>query len=321
MRNLRNYSCKAGGELPPPTENPGWITGFVDGEGSFGIQLVRSSSTRLGWAVGLTFSIGLHLKDRIVLEHIRTYFGVGDISCSSDVVRFRIRTIDGSNVIIKHFDKHPLITQKLYDYLLWRQVLIMINGKEHLTEEGLKKIVAIKAAINLGLSDKLREAFPYVTPVNRMPPLVPGRVGSPPVPKTLDPYWLAGFTSGEGCFSVSIVKSRNIELIRLRFYLSQHTRDEELMKSLTEYFNCGFYRKNGDRPSGFFAVDKFSDLNEKIIPFFKKYCIFGVKKLDFQDFCIAAKLMEKKQHLTPEGRDQIRRIRAGMNKFRVIQVK
>lgn len=32
----------------------------------------------------------------------------------------------------------------------------MINHKEHLTEEGLIKIVAIKAAMNLGLSDKLK---------------------------------------------------------------------------------------------------------------------------------------------------------------------
>ena len=43
----------------------------------------------------------------------------------------------------------------------------MINQKEHLTEEGLRKIVAIKAAMNLGLPDKLKEAFPDVIPVQR----------------------------------------------------------------------------------------------------------------------------------------------------------
>jgi hypothetical protein len=45
--------------------------------------------------------------------------------------------------------------------------LTIIDRKEHLTEEGLRKIVAIKAAINLGLSDKLKEAFPYIVPVKR----------------------------------------------------------------------------------------------------------------------------------------------------------
>jgi hypothetical protein len=34
----------------------------------------------------------------------------------------------------------------------------MVN-KEHLTHEGLRKIVAIRALMNLGLSEKLKEAF------------------------------------------------------------------------------------------------------------------------------------------------------------------
>lgn len=40
----------------------------------------------------------------------------------------------------------------------------MVSNKEHLNREGLEKIVALKASINRGLSDKLLEAFPNVTP-------------------------------------------------------------------------------------------------------------------------------------------------------------
>ena len=68
--------------------------------------------------MGLEFSIGLHKKDRKVLEDILSYFGEGDISDSSNAVKFRIRTIQGSNVMLKHFDEYPLMTNKLYDYLL-----------------------------------------------------------------------------------------------------------------------------------------------------------------------------------------------------------
>lgn len=117
--------------------------------------------------MSLDFSIGLHKKDRIILEKIQSYLGVGDISYSSNMVKFRVRSIQGCKVILKHFDKYPLITNKLYDYLLWRQVLMIIDGKEHLTEQGLRRIVAIKAAMNLGLSDKLKEAFLDIVPVNR----------------------------------------------------------------------------------------------------------------------------------------------------------
>lgn len=65
------------------------------------------------------FAIGLHKVDREVLEQIKSYFGVGDVSNSgSNAVRFRVRSIEESLVIIKHFDKYPLITKKLADYLL-----------------------------------------------------------------------------------------------------------------------------------------------------------------------------------------------------------
>ena len=54
----------------------------------------------------------------------------------------------------------------------------------------------------------------------------------------------------------------------------------------------------------------------KIIPFFKKYQIHGVKAKDFSDFCRAASLMKDKKHLTVEGLEQIRKIKAGMNRGR-----
>ena len=42
----------------------------------------------------------------------------------------------------------------------------MVN-KEHLTHEGLRKIVAIRALINLGLSEKLKAAFPNIVQLER----------------------------------------------------------------------------------------------------------------------------------------------------------
>ena len=39
----------------------------------------------------------------------------------------------------------------------------------------------------------------------------------------------------------------------------------------------------------------------KIIPFFKKYPIEGVKLKDFHDFCKVADMVKDKKHLTKEG--------------------
>ena len=53
----------------------------------------------------------------------------------------------------------------------------MLN-EEHRTMEGIKKLVSIKASMNRGLPDKLKEAFPYIIPVER--PLVPNPTISNP---------------------------------------------------------------------------------------------------------------------------------------------
>ena len=83
------------------------------------------------------------------------------------------------------------------------------------------------------------------------------------------------------------------------------------MRSLIELLKCGKIYRRGEAFD--FKVSKLSDILNKIIPFFKKYPIFGVKALDFADFCKVAELMKDKMHLTQEGLDKIRQIKAGMN--------
>lgn len=114
----------------------------------------------------------------------------------------------------------------------------------------------------------------------------------------LDPYWLAGFVNAEGCFSVDIAKSSGHKLgfqVRLRFRVSQHIRDKMLMESLIKYLDCGIIELDPRGNAVCFTVLKFSDIESKIIPFFKKkYPIVGIKSKSFEDFCTVAKLMKKK---------------------------
>jgi hypothetical protein len=77
---------------------------------------------------------------------------------------------DLTNVIIPHFEKYPLITQKKADFELFKRVVDIMNRKGHLTSDGLQEIVNIRASINLGLSEDLKAAFPDTIPVTR--PLV-----------------------------------------------------------------------------------------------------------------------------------------------------
>ena len=133
-----------------------------------------------------------------------------------------------------------------------------------------------------------------------------------------NPYWLAGFTSGDGTFYIDINKDKKKlgETARLVFKIYQHSKDEKLMRSLVNFFSCGRYVPRSTKDFGEFIISKFSDINGKVIPFFDKYKIVGIKFEDYQDWTKVAELMKNKAHLTSEGLDQIRNIKVGMNKRR-----
>lgn len=88
------------------------------------------------------------------------------------------------------------------------------------------------------------------------------------------------------------------------------------MKILIKFFSCGNYNDRSSIRAGDFIVTKFSDINEKIIPFFNNYSLHGVKSLDLRDWCKVVELMNKKEHLTDKGLEQIREIKKGMNRGR-----
>jgi len=113
----------------------------------------------------------LHARDKVLLKEIQNYFQVGNIFINSrEGTSFRIQSPKDLAKIVDHLDLYPLITQKLSDYELFKEVLNLILNKQHLTLSGLHKIVAIKASMNLGLSESLQAAFPDVLPMSR--PLV-----------------------------------------------------------------------------------------------------------------------------------------------------
>ena len=117
---------------------------------------------------------------------------------------------------------------------------------------------------------------------------------------------------------VNIMKSPHHKLkerVKLAFQITQHIRDKPLMQFLIIYFNCGnIYKK---KEAIYFIVTKLSDIENKIITFFNKYPIIGTKSKDFDDWCKVAKMVKEGKHLTPEGLDQIRKIKAGMNTGRI----
>ena len=290
--------------------NPDYLTGFVDGEGCFSLSIYKQGKNLSGWQVKPIFSISLHNKDIKLLEAIQRTLKTGKIyKHGVDSTQYRVSSLKNLQIITDHFDSYPLITQKSADYLLFKQAIAIIKNKEHLSIEGLLKLVGIKATLNWGLSDKFKESFPLAKPVVR-----PSVIYNPLNVKIKNLNWIRGFIEAEGSFQVLIQNNRNVSL---RFSITQHTKDEELLKDIATYLNYGRYYKSPTRDEGQYLVTVFSDINDKLIPFLNEYPLLGVKKEDYLDFIQIAGLIKSKAHLTDEGLETIKLIKSNMNRKRI----
>lgn len=219
--------------------------------------------------------------------------------------RYKVSSIkDVLNVVIPHFDKYPLVTQKRADYEIFKQIILILS-KGPVKLPDLLEVINLKARLNQGLSPALKLAFPNaVVPVERQEIIFKG------IPS---PFWVCGFTEGEGCFYVSLAKCSRVKTgvdVRIGFVLTQHKRDQALLIGLEDFFGVGKFYLRSNGLAGDFKVNRFLDLNEKIIPFFKKYGFMGAKSISFERFCTVADIMKTKAHLTEEGLKKIRDIKS-----------
>jgi len=212
--------------------NPWFLTGFSDAEGCFIIKVQPNSKLKTKWRVRPVFSITLHLKDLPLLEIIRDSLGVGSICKSGKkAVIYAVDSIKDMPVILNHFNKYPLITHKLSDYLIFKQCFEIIKRGEHLTEKGLLDIISLKSYLNLGLPDNLKNYFPNHMLLNKKnkPEYVFKSIP--------DPFWVSGFTSGDGSFHIVLRNSNTKSGVLARFSIHLHIRELEVFKRYWFLFN------------------------------------------------------------------------------------
>lgn len=132
--------------------NPFWLSGFVDGQGSFYVGMVANSAFEFGFQVLPEFRIVYRDQiDQALLYSIRTYFrhGVVFFNSASHTLEYRVRELGAlSSVIIPFFERYPLYTRKKFDFYRFRDIIRMMERREHLTQEGLEQIKKIKFTMN-----------------------------------------------------------------------------------------------------------------------------------------------------------------------------
>lgn len=307
--NINNNNTKLFRDEASNKLSPYWVTGFSDAKGCFSVKVGKDLAKKHGIRIRPVFTIELRKRDKELLKLIQTFFGVGTITekirKGKPTAIYTVQTInDLVRVVIPHFKQYSLLTQKKADYLLLCSVVDIMVSNKNLSYDNVIEILSIKASINTGLSNILKETFPAVKeikPVVR--PIITGE-------KIESNSWLIGFVEGEGNFYVKISNTQTL----LVFSISQPSRDIHLMNLIKDHLNCGIIETPSTRPGiESFIVSKYEDILNCIIPLFEPGELRGVKRLDYNDFCKIATLMKIKIHLTDKGRKEIRLIKKGMN--------
>ena len=131
----------------------------------------------------------------------------------------------------------------------------------------------------------------------------------------LDAKWVVGFVDGEGCFHIGINRQPKMRMgwqVLPEFRLVQHCKDEQILKRVQLFFNCGSVGiNNGDRME--FRVRGIKNLTE-IVEFFIQNPLHTKKEKDFEKFAQVIDLMRNGKHLTKSGLCEIAQLALEMNR-------
>ena len=133
-----------------------YVAGFVDGEGSFNVSFTKQKNDKLElgfrWLIHLGFQVYQHEDHRDILVLLqKEVFHTGRIYRKSSPYNVMTFAIDNSRnlkeKVIPFFDKYKLIV-KNKDYLLFKEILDLFLAKEHLTINGIEKIIDLAFMMN-----------------------------------------------------------------------------------------------------------------------------------------------------------------------------
>jgi len=123
-------------------------------------------------------------------------------------------------------------------------------------------------------------------------------------------HFIAGFTAGEGCFSLHFgthtvcPKNQNVTV---NFQIGLRSDDAEILHTIRAVLACGRVVKprvyNTTEAKSLYVVSQVKDLALIIVPFFRKYPLRAKKAKDFEVWAMAVELLWEIQQreLRPSG--------------------
>lgn len=139
---------------------PWYVTGLTDGDGMFGCIISKSNKR-----INLEFKItGLLSTSSELLKSLILFFNCGRISIDNrrdGTIKFVVTDLNSIlNNIIPHFDSYPLQGSKELNFLTFKEIALLMERKEHLTEEGFNIILSKYSTMNKNRS--FMEKYDYL---------------------------------------------------------------------------------------------------------------------------------------------------------------
>lgn len=169
--------------------NPFYVVGFVDGEGCFSITINKKSDKNP--EVRLIFEIELRGDDENILKEIQKVLQCGNIyrleyeryAKWQPHVKYKVSNFtDISSKIIPFFEKYPLQAKKQNQFKKFCLAAEIISRKEHLTSEGIERIIKIKHKDSLDALDAHVQWGAMETNQSQSPPVKSGKSVAPEAP-------------------------------------------------------------------------------------------------------------------------------------------
>jgi len=131
-----------------------YFIGFVEGEGCFYIEIVKSPETKSGWQVIYFFKVSQNPSGRMVLESLKKRLDCGYIKQNNRTdttdksLAYVVRDLPSLVDKVVPFFERKLVTQKAQDFDKFVKVLEIVNLNQHLTKGGIRKILDLAYSMN-----------------------------------------------------------------------------------------------------------------------------------------------------------------------------
>lgn len=281
------------------------VLGLVDSEGMFFIGAYRRlDRKRLRYVYCVEFKVTQMYYSLELLYKLQEFFNCGRVVIDNKKTGGYKYVVTSKKdlweKIIPFFDENVLLTSKYLDYKVFRKGVKMLIDEGEMTEKMYIDINILRENLN-----KRRDKREVLKDSEERSVII-----------TKD--WLVGFIEGDGSFQFSMGKECKASL-----EIAQSKWRRPLLKKIRDFFNSGAMKPKLDkeleesRDTHRLVLSGKKVIREKVLPMFKEMELFSIKGKDLKDWELLIEKWEKGEDKTVIGREEMLKIKKGMNKGRL----